>query len=113
MPTPAKSTGQILSELWELLQSYAKQQTIDPLKALGRYLGYGVGGALCFGLGLFFVALAGLRALQSEMDWFRDTSWWVFEDLTFLPYVIVMVALGVVAGVVGLRMNRAIQKERR
>ena len=90
MPAP-KSPGQILQELWTLLQDYAKQETVDPLRNLGRYLGYGIGGAVLVGMGVFFLALSGLRALQTETDVFADTWSWV-------PYIIVAIGL---CGVIG------------
>lgn len=105
-----KSTGQILSELWELLQAYAKQQTVDPLKALKRYLSFGLSGAVCLGLGIFFLSLALLRVLQAEAAWF-DESWWYFEDKSPLIYLIVVLFLGAIAALFGLRLNRAVRKE--
>lgn len=110
MPTADKSTGQILSELWDLLQTYAKQQTVDPLKTLGRYLGWGIGGAISLGLGVFFVALAGLRGLQ-EVDWFAEPVG-IFEDKTPLVYGIVVVVLVLVTALFGLAGKRAASKER-
>lgn len=104
MPTPTKSTTQILTELWELLQAYAKQETVDPLKSLGRYLGWGVSGSILLGLGIFFLSLSGLRALQSETEVFDGTWSWV-------PYLIVAVALAVVAGLAGWAGTRATRKE--
>ena len=105
-PVPApKSPGQILQELWQLLQDYAKQETVDPLRNLGRYLGYGIGGAVLIGTGVFFLALSALRALQTETDLFADT--W-----SFLPYVIVALGLAAVAGLSVWAIGRTTGEER-
>ena len=103
MPAP-KSPGQILQELWQLLQDYAKQETVDPLRNLGRYLGYGIGGAVLVGTGLFFLALSGLRAMQTETEVFDDT--W-----SFLPYVIVALALAAVIGLCAWAISRDVGEE--
>lgn len=111
MPPTSKSTKQILTELWELLREYARQETVDPLKTLGRYLGFAAPGALLFGLGLFLLSLGGVRALQTETDVFTDSEWWLFEDFTFAPYLIVSILLGGVSLLVGSRLARATRKE--
>ena len=61
-----KSIPQVATELWELTVAYAKQETVDPLKGLGRYLGYGLSGSLVFGFGSVLLLLSFLRALQTE-----------------------------------------------
>lgn len=94
----AKSIPQVASELWELSTAYAKQETIDPLKGLGRFLGFGVGGAILFGLGSILLLLAGLRALQTETDTTLTGS------LTFVPYFIVVAVGLVLIGLVVLRI---------
>jgi hypothetical protein len=91
-----KSIPQVATELWELTTSYAKQETIDPLKGLGRFLGYGVGGAIALGIGVGLLLLAGLRALQTE------TSTTFTGNLSWLPYLIVT-AGGVVLIALALR----------
>lgn len=53
-------------ELQVMLVSYAKQETIEPLKTLARYLAFGLAGALLVFLGVLFIGLAVLRLLQSE-----------------------------------------------
>ena len=79
-----KSIPETLSELKDLTVTYAKQETIDPLKGLGRFIAAGVAGSLLLGIGLVLWALAGLRALQTETD---DT----FDgDYTWAPYLIVL-----------------------
>jgi hypothetical protein len=94
----AKSIPQVASELWELSTAYAKQETIDPLKGLGRFLGYGIGGALLFGMGSVLLLLAGLRALQTE----TDTTF--TGNLSFVPYLIVVAAALLLIGLVVLRV---------
>ena len=83
-----KSTTETLSDLKDLLVDYAKQETITPLKGLGRYLGLGIPGAVLVSLGLVFLALSGLRAMQTETSVF-DGRW------SWAPYLIVLVGLAV------------------
>ena len=82
--TEAKPVGEVASELWELTRAYAKQETVDPLKGVGRFLAYGVAGALLLGIGVILLMLAGLRALQSE------TGSWFTGILSWIPYLIVL-----------------------
>ncbi|HUS62729.1 MAG TPA: phage holin family protein [Acidimicrobiales bacterium] len=84
-----KSIPEVVSDLWELTTSYAKQETIDPLKGLGRFLGFGIGGAIALGVGVVLLLLAGLRALQTE------TSTTFTGNLSWAPYLII-VAVGTV-----------------
>ena len=93
-----KSIPQVASELWELSVAYAKQETIDPLKGLGRFLAYGIGGAVLFGLGSVLLLLSGLRALQTE----TDTAF--TGNLSFIPYLIVVAAALLLVGLVVWRV---------
>lgn len=68
-----KTPAEIVGEFRELVVGYAKQETIDPLKRLGRYLGFGLGGALALGLGVLLLLLALLRGLQ-ELDVFTEPT---------------------------------------
>jgi hypothetical protein len=83
----ADNPQQTIRELKDLVIAYAKQETIDPIKGLGRYVGYGVGGAVLLGCGVFFLSMAVLRVLQTQTgDAFADWR-------SFLPYLIVVVLL--------------------
>ena len=90
MAVPARNDEQSITEVFgdlkELTIAYAKQETVDPLKGLGRYLGYGIGGSLVFGLGSVLLLLSALRALQTE------TGSTFTGSLSFVPYVIVALA---------------------
>jgi hypothetical protein len=78
---------QLVIELRDLVIEYVKQQTLVPLKQLGRYAGFGVGGALLLGLGVVLLGVGGLRALQTETG---DTF---TGDWSWAPYLIVFAAL--------------------
>ncbi len=99
--TDAKPIGEVVSELVDLTKAYAKQETIDPLKGLGRYLAYGLAGSLLLGIGVILLVLAGLRALQTETGTTFTGNW------SWAPYVIVLV---VVLAVIGLALTRVTKK---
>ena len=65
-PDEPKSIPQVATELWELTVAYAKQETVDPFKGLGRYLSFGLGGSLVLGIGSSCCCCRLLRALQTE-----------------------------------------------
>jgi hypothetical protein len=79
-----KSLPTLAGELWEMVVAYAKQETVDPLRNLGRFLAFGVAAVFLLGTGLVLLALAGLRALQTETDGTFDGDW------TWAPYLIVV-----------------------
>lgn len=93
-------------EAQHLLVAYAKQETIDPLKHLGRYLAWGLAGSLSIFLGVLFLALGLLRGLQ-QLEVF-DSG---FE--TVLPYLITLGALVVVMGLIFLLYRRAKKRVQR
>ncbi|HJR26301.1 MAG TPA: hypothetical protein VJ804_12570 [Acidimicrobiales bacterium] len=96
----AKSIPEIGTELWELTTAYAKQETIDPLKGLGRFLGFGIPGALLLGIGVSLLLLSGLRALQTETGTTFTGSW------SWAPYLIVAVGGVLLIGLALLRISR-------
>jgi hypothetical protein len=53
-----------VQELRDLVIGYVKQETVEPIKGLGRYIGFGIGGAILIGLGVMFLAVGSLRMLQ-------------------------------------------------
>jgi H+/Cl- antiporter ClcA len=85
-------------ELVDLVIAYAKQETLEPLKGLGKRAAFGLGGAVLLGIGGVFCSVAALRAMQSETDFFER------HNLSYLPYILTVVILAVLSliGWVGL-----------
>ena len=80
------------SDVKDLLVGYAKQETVDPIKGLGRFLGYGLAAALVGSLGLVLLLLGALRLLQTETGSAFDGR------LTWIPYVLVVIVSAAIAG---------------
>lgn len=100
VPRQPKSIPEVVEELWELLKAYAQQETIDPLRGLGRYLGFGLAGATLLALGLFFLGMSALRVLQTKTGDVFD-HW-----RSALPYLIVSIAVGAAAVIAASRIGK-------
>ena len=87
---PRNPTGDA-RELVDLVIAYAKQETLEPLKGLGKKAALGLGGALLLGIGGIFCSMAALRAMQSETDFFER------HNLSYLPYFVTVVILVVLS----------------
>ena len=102
------SLPQLVIELKDLIVAYLKQETVVPLKQLGRYLAFGIAGSLLMGVGVILMSLGLLRLLQTQTgDTFAD-------DWSWVPYLIVFAALVIGAAIVWtLRKSYRVQKELR
>jgi hypothetical protein len=80
-------------ELVDLVIAYAKQETLEPLKGLGKNALKGLGGAVLLGIGGVFVSISALRAMQTETDWFED------HNVTYLPYILTVVLLLILSAI--------------
>jgi hypothetical protein len=87
----ADNPQQTVRELQELVIAYAKQETVDPLKGMLRYVGLGLAGAVLMGCGVSFLAMAALRGMQSNRGWAVNGNW------SWVPYLAVVIALGLTA----------------
>jgi hypothetical protein len=95
-----KGVAEVVSDLWELVREYAKQETIDPLKNVWRFFGWGLMGSFLLALGFVFLSLGILRGLQVQ------TGDALTGNLTFVPYLATLV----VDSLVVLWAVRAIRK---
>ena len=91
--------GQTLAEEAEDIKDvavrYVREETVDPVKALGRYTAYGCAGSFLVGLGGLLIAVGLLRLLQSLMH--GTTSW--------LPYVLITIGGIAVIGLTLLKIG--------
>jgi predicted cobalt transporter CbtA len=74
---------------------YLKQEALEPLKGLGRFLAWGVAGSLAIAVGILLLLVGILRLLQTE------TGTALTGDWSWVPYFSVS-ALGVGAAVVAV-----------
>lgn len=102
-----KSLPTQISELWHLVLAYFRQETVEPVRNLGRFVAFGVAGSLVLAIGVVLLLLAVLRILQTE------TGSHLHGELSWVPYVVVFVAALVVAGaaMAGWSMTRPRTKE--
>lgn len=79
-----------VSDVKDLLVAYAKQETVDPLKGLGRFVGFGAAAMLLIGIGAIELTVALLRLLQNETGSPLTGNW------SWVPYLVtLLVASGV------------------
>lgn len=107
-PEEPKGPVEQVMELKDLVVAYARQETVDPLKSLGRHLGFGIAGSLLIGLGWVFALLALLRGLQ-QINFFNDGhpdggTW------SWLPYLIVTVVGALVAAMYGRMLAKRLEE---
>jgi hypothetical protein len=75
-----------VSDLFSLLILYVKQQTLGPLKSVGRSLLFGAAAALMLGIGAVLLLTGLLRALQTETGTLFAGEW------SWAPYFLTLVA---------------------
>lgn len=94
-------------ELFQLVVGYAKQETLGPVRNLGRFVGFGLAGALLGSLGTVLLLLGGLRLLQTETGSAFDGR------RTWIPYVLVLIVSGALAAGAMKARNRGQRRDPR
>lgn len=72
-------------ETVSVIIGYVKQETLGAMRPLGRYLAFGVSGAVLVTFGFALILLGILRLLQSE------TGSTFHAHLSWVPYLVTMV----------------------
>lgn len=85
------------ADFFELVKAYAKQETVEPLRGAGRWVGFGVAGSLLLMLGSISLTLAMLRVLQEE------TGSSLTGNLSWVPY---LATLGAAVVILALLVSR-------
>ena len=75
-----------------MLRAYAVQETVGPLRGLGRYLLFGLAGALAVSVSIVLAALALIRVLQSETTVF-GANWSFVPHLAGAAVLVVAIVL--------------------
>jgi hypothetical protein len=88
------------SEALQLVIDYVKQETLNPLKGLGRFMAFGVAGSVALAIGLVILSVAFLRVLQGETGSTFTGNW------SWAPYLICTVAVVLVAALAVKAVSR-------
>lgn len=98
-----RTTG---GEALQLVIDYVKQETLDPLKGLGRYMLFGVAGSVALAVGLVVLSVGFLRLLQGETGTTFAGNW------SWVPYVICTVVVLMVAALAVWAISRGQSRTR-
>ncbi|HUZ41724.1 MAG TPA: hypothetical protein VMU68_10100 [Acidimicrobiales bacterium] len=94
-----------LDEIKDLAFRYVKEETVQPLKDLGRFIAWGTLGSLLVGFGYFLLLFGALRFLQDQFK-VLDGS------LSWIPYLIVVVLAAIIIALTLWRIVSGTAKRR-
>jgi hypothetical protein len=97
---PRREDEPTIAQVVDMVKTYAKQETLGPLKGAGRWLAMGAAGATLLGLGLSLVVLGVLRLVQTEWDRSAEGS------LSWLAYLIALIVCIALLALTLSRINR-------
>ncbi|MHB8319055.1 MAG: hypothetical protein ACYDEP_07500 [Acidimicrobiales bacterium] len=102
----AKGLRESGGDAFELVVAYLKQETLGPLKELGRFLVFGIVGSIAIAVGLVLMLVGVLRLLQGETGSALNGNW------SWVPYLAVVVIALVLIAVAGWRVARGPARRR-
>ena len=110
MPPPSDNGSHGLrhagDDAFQLTVDYLKQETVQPLKGLGRFLYMGIAGSFFLAFGILLILLGVLRLLQTE------TGTALTGDWSWVPYAVVVLLGIAVIGVAVWRITAGPGKEK-
>jgi Putative Actinobacterial Holin-X, holin superfamily III len=107
MSDKGRGEGRAADDAIKLILDYVKQETVGPLKGLGRFVGFGLAGAVAIAAGTMLLLLGVLRLLQTE------TGRTFAGDWSWAPYLVTAAAAIVVAGLAAWRIKKGPAAKRR
>ncbi len=93
-------------DAFQLTVDYLKQETIDPLRGLGRFLYMGIAGSAFLAFGILLILIGVLRLLQTE------TGTALTGDWSWVPYAVVVLLGIAVIGVAAWRITAGPAEEK-
>lgn len=94
------STSEKVVDLVDSVKTYAKQETVGPLRGAGRWLFFGLVAAFSLGISMLFAILGVLRLVQDIGGSTLDGAW------SFVAYLVALVAAVVLVMLSLSRVNR-------
>jgi len=82
-----------IGEVIELVKNYARQETLAPVRGAGRWMAFGMAGAVLLGIGSILLVLGLVRLIQNEFGPTFAGRW-----MSLLPYSAALVLCLVVIG---------------
>ena len=86
-------------DAFQLTVDYLKQETVEPLKGLGRFLYMGIAGSFFWAGGILLILIGILRLLQTETGTALSGDW------SWVPYAAVVLLGIAVIGVAAWRIT--------
>lgn len=104
-----QSTSEQFNDTVQMVKAYALQETVDPLKTAGRWIGFGLVGAVLIGFATALLTLGLLRLVQTEWPGTFGGRW-----TSLLPYLFAFLLCVLVASLAFSRINKQpLTKEKR
>ena len=100
-PPTRGSDDSSIGDVIDTIKAYAQQQTIGPLKNVGRWLAYGAAASFTLAIGLIVLLLGVLRLIQAEWDRAATGS------LSWLAYVITLIVTVILLVLTLMRIKKA------
>lgn len=83
-----KNPKDSVGEIFQLTKAYALQETVEPIKGLGKFIAFGIGAAVLGGVGIVLALVGVLRLLQTE------TGGHLGGNLSWIPYLATLAIAG-------------------
>lgn len=82
-----------VGELFDLTKAYAVQETVEPIKGLGKFIGLGVAAAATGAVSVVLLLVGVLRLLQ------RETAPHLTGKLSWVPYLITLAIAAIIMSI--------------